>query len=231
MRKIGILQSNYIPWKGYFDLIDSVDTFVIYDEVQYTKNDWRNRNMIKTRNGKQWMTIPIRQTNLSQRINESQVSSQNWNVKHWNTILTNYSKAPCFHEVKSFVQHLYLESPHSRNLSEINQKLITEICRFLSISTEIIVSDTLQLRGDKNEKLIEACTKLEGDVYLSGPSARAYLDVDLFKEHGITVEWMDYNGYPEYPQLFPPFDHQVTILDLIFNTGTAARNYIKKNLL
>jgi hypothetical protein len=227
-KKIAILQSNYIPWKGYFDLIDSVDVFVIYDEVQYTKNDWRNRNIIKTRHGKEWITIPARQRSLDQRIDETQVSLKNWNVKHWNTIVTNYSRAGAFKEVREFLENLYLATPFSTNLSEINKIFLVAISNFLGITTEIISSDVLQLRGDRNERLVEACLKLKANVYLSGPAASEYLQVDLFHHHGIQVEWMNYSGYPQYPQLFPPFIHGVSILDVILNTGPSAKAYIKK---
>lgn len=228
-KKIAVLQSNYIPWKGYFDLIDSVDVFVIYDEVQYTKNDWRNRNVIKTRNGKEWITIAVRQTSLHQKIDETQIVLKNWNVKHWNTLVTNYARASSFANVKDFVEGLYHGMPHSLNLSEINKHFIVEICKFLGIKTKIISSRELNLGGDKSEKLVDACKKLNGSVYLSGPSAKEYLNVELFKENNITVEWMQYSGYPEYPQLFPPFEHSVSILDLILNTGSSAYNYIKRN--
>jgi len=229
LNKIAILQSNYIPWKGYFDLINSVDIFVIYDEVQYTKNDWRNRNMFKTKHGKEWITIPVRQISLSQRINETHVAVKNWHMKHWNSILTNYSKAGSFKETKDFVEDLYFAEPFTTNLSEINARFIKKICFYLGITTKIIDSRELNLKGDRNEKLLDACNKLQGNVYLSGPSAKEYLKIELFAENKIDVEWMSYSNYPEYPQLFPPFEHGVSVLDVIMNTGSSAANYIKKH--
>ena len=226
MKSIAILQSNYIPWKGYFDVIKSVDAFVIYDEVQYTKNDWRNRNMIKTATGPAWMTIPVRQLSLSQKIFETEVSQTNWNVKHWNTIKTNYSKAGSYGEYGPVFEKIYKEIA-TPNLSEINLTFIKAINSVLNINTEIVDSRDLKLEGDKNERLIDAIKKLNGDRYLSGPAAQSYLDVARFHEEGIQVDWIDYSGYQEYDQLYPPFVHGVSALDLIFNMGAEAPDYLK----
>lgn len=225
--RIAILQSNYIPWKGYFDMINSVDVFVLYDEVQYTKNDWRNRNIIKTRNGKEWITIPVRQKSLSQRIDETEVLFNNWNVKHWNTIKTNYGKAPFFNELKDYIENLYL-SINTTLLSEINRIFILAIAEYLNIRTRIIDSKELNLQGDRNERLIDACKKLNATEYLSGPAAGKYLDTELFRASNIQVEWMSYTGYSEYPQLFPPFEAGVSILDVLLNTGKQSSKFIQK---
>lgn len=215
-KKIAILQSNYIPWRGYFDLINKVDVFVIYDEVQYTKNDWRNRNIIKTPNGPMWLTIPVRQFNLEQKINETRVSLKNWNIKHWNSIKANYTKAPYFKLYEEQFKELYL-GMDTDLLSEINLKFIRAINAILGIQTEIIDSLALNLNGNKNERLVDAVTKLNGTHYLSGPAAKDYLDTSLFEKNNIQVEWMDYSGYTEYPQLYPPFWSKVSVLDNIFN--------------
>src|SRR4051812_22240537 len=109
MKKVAILQSNYIPWKGYFDLINMVDEFIIYDDVQYTKNDWRNRNKIKTPNGLLWLTIPTRQLSLSQKIIDTQIADNHWNKKHLSTIKQFYSKAPFYKLYQSFIEELYMK--------------------------------------------------------------------------------------------------------------------------
>ena len=228
MKKIAILQSNYIPWKGYFDIIRQSDIFVIYDEVQYTKNDWRNRNLIKTPNGIEWLTIPVNQKNLDQKINETFVSTTNWNKKHWNSILCNYSKSPYFKTYATVIKELY-ESLETKNLSEINVLFIKGINRILGIETEIIDSRTLNLTGDKNNRLIEAVKNLNGTHYISGPAAKSYLNTDSFESESIKVEWMDYSFYSEYPQLFGEFKHNVSILDLIFNVGPDAIKFLKKS--
>ncbi len=226
-KRVGILQSNYIPWKGYFDLIDKTDVFVIYDEVQYTKNDWRNRNRIKTKNGLEWITIPVQRNSLSQRIDQTLVAKRDWNTKHWKTLVTNYTKASAFAETKEFLYDLYFGEPRYDNLSEINCNLIRKISDYLGIKTSIINSTDLEMKGDRNEKLVDACLKLDADRYLSGPSAKSYLNVQLFNDNGISVEWMDYHGYASYTQLFPPFVHEVSIIDLIFNMGTSSRAYFR----
>lgn len=226
MKKIAILQSNYIPWKGYFDIINQVDEFIFYDDVQYTKNDWRNRNKIKTANGLQWLTIPVRQENLSQKINETKVSQENWAEKHWKSISLSYSKAPFFNDYKEPLQKFYSEI-RTPFLSEINRSAIELINSFLGISTVLTSSADYRLIEGKNERLIDLILQAGGTHYLSGPSARDYIQEDLFREAGIEISWMDYSGYPEYPQLFPPFVHAVSVLDLILNTGTDAKKFMK----
>jgi hypothetical protein len=226
MKKVAILQSNYIPWKGYFDLIKTVDIFVVYDDVQYTKNDWRNRNIIKTPNGTMWLTIPVRQTGLFQKINETYVAQNNWNKKHWNSITVNYSKAPYFKHFEAEFNRLY-SSMESQNLSDINQIFIKKINEILDIQTEIIDSRSLELLGDRNERIIDAVKKLKGTHYISGPAAKSYLDLNKFESESIQVEWFNYHGYQEYSQLFGDFTHNVSIIDLIFNEGPKALNFLK----
>lgn len=224
MNRIAILQSNYIPWRGYFDIIKQVDVFVIYDEVQFTKNDWRNRNKIKTPNGLQWLTIPVKHKSLDQKIFETEVVNQQWRRKHLNSLKLNYAKAPCFDLSITQIEKLY--EGDEILLSEINLKFIKGICEMLNIQTEIVNSRELELKGDKNQRLIDACKKLNATNYLSGKAAQSYLDVNLFKKNNIEVEWMDYDHLTEYPQLYPPFEHGVTILDLIFNTVPSAIRHL-----
>lgn len=220
-----ISQSNYIPWKGYFDMIASVDVFVVYDEVQYTKNDWRNRNLIKTKNGLQWLTIPVKQESLSQTICETEVYNTNWKKKHIGSLQSNYGKALFFKQFKERIFKIYELS--SSSLSEINLRFIKEICAILEIDTRIIDSRSLNLSGDKQQRLVQACQKLNADTYLSGPAAKSYIDEDFFASNQIKLEWMDYSGYKTYNQLYPPFKHEVSILDLIFNEGANAKKFLK----
>ncbi len=222
---ISILQSNYIPWKGYFDIIAKSDVFVIYDEVQYTKNEWRNRNLIKTQEGIEWLSIPVRQESLNQKIFETKISLINWSKKHKSTLQTNYGKTPYFKEYRDVIFEIY-DTP-SLNLSEINRLFIEKICAILAIETKIIDSRELNLEGDKLERLIGACKKLNATKYLSGPAAKNYINETLFNKNTIEVEWMNYSNYKEYNQLYPPFEHGVTILDLIFNEGSNARSFLK----
>lgn len=226
MKKIAILQSNYIPWKGYFDLINIVDEFILYDEVQYTKNDWRNRNNIKTSQGIQWLTIPVRQESLEQKIEETKITDKKWNVKHWRTISQNYSKAKYFKEYKDIFEELYLTSD-DEYLSQINYKFIVAVNKILGIDTKILWSNEYELSGGQTERLINLCKQANATHYLSGPAAKDYFDEDLAKKENIKVEWMDYSGYKEYEQQHPPFEHGVSILDLIFNEGSNATKFLK----
>lgn len=222
---MAILQSSYIPWKGYFDIINSVDEFMLYDDRQYTTNDWRNRNRIKTANGTIWLTIPI-QRNWPQRIDQATVSDPGWAERHWRTITQNYSRAPHFSRYAPEFERIYLEGL-PRNLSEINRILLHEVCAALGIDTRITRSTDYQATGSKTERLVSLCQAAGATYYLSGPSAQAYIEPDRFLQAGIELDWMDYSGYPEYPQPHPPFDHAVSILDLLFATGADAPRYMK----
>lgn len=226
MKKIAILQSNYIPWKGYFDLINMVDEFVLFDQVQYTKNDWRNRNQLKTKQGVQWLTIPVRHKDSDQKIIETKVADLKWSSKHWRTIQQNYSKAPYFKEYKEIFEGFYLNN-NEEYLSQINYQLIKIINQILGIDTVITWSSDYELVEGQTEKLLGICKQAGADTYLSGPAAKDYFDEDLASQEAIQVEWMDYSGYPEYKQLHEPFEHGVTILDLIFNEGPNASKYMK----
>lgn len=226
MKKIAILQSNYIPWKGYFDLINMVDEFIFYDEVQYTKNDWRNRNKIKTQQGIQWLTIPVRQESLEQKIKDTKISDKKWNIKHWRTISQNYAKAKYFKDYKDIFEELYLTCDEEY-LSQINYKFITTINEILGIKTKLRWSSEFELVDGQTEKLLGICKDCNADIYLSGPAAKDYFNEELAKQENIKVEWMDYSGYKEYEQLNPPFEHGVSILDLIFNEGNRAKEFMK----
>ncbi len=227
MKKIAILQSNYIPWKGYFDLINMVDEFVIYDDVQYTKDDWRNRNRIKTKHGLKWLTIPVKvKGKFGQRIMDAVTSNSIWRKKHWKSLCQWYSKAAYFKVYKEIFEQLYLGKTH-RFLSKINYDFIYAICRILGIKTKLLWSSDFVLPQEKTERLVEICRNLGATEYLSGPAAKGYLNEEMFKQEGIKVQWMDYSGYGEYPQLWPPFEHGVSILDLIFNTGKNAITHMK----
>jgi WbqC-like protein len=229
MKKIAILQSNYIPWKGYFDILKAVDMFVFYDDAQYTKNDWRNRNKIKTSQGIQWLTIPVRQERLNQKIKDTKVIDKKWNIRHWRTICQNYTKANHFKSYKDVFEDLYLNC-NEEYLSQINYKFITTINKILDINTELRWSSEFNLIDGQTEKLLGICKDCNADIYLSGPAAKDYFNEDLAKKDNIKVEWMDYSGYYEYTQLYPPFEHRVSILDLIFNEGENAKKFMKSFL-
>lgn len=225
------MQSNYIPWKGYFDMINMVDEFVLYDDMQYTRRDWRNRNKIKTPNGSQWLTIPIEvKGNYLQKIKDAKISEKKWAKKHWMAIQLNYKKAHCFKTYKELFEELYLTS-NQNYLSEINYTFILEINKILGIKTKISWSSDYELNGERSEKLLNICKQSGTMEYISGPAAKNYLNVKLFEKENIKVTWMDYIAYPEYYQLYPPFEHSVSILDLIFNEGENSKNFLKSNLM
>lgn len=230
MKKVAILQSNYIPWKGYFDIIDSVDEFIFYDEMQYTKNDWRNRNKIKTQSGLIWLTIPCEtKGSISnfQKINETKITDKRWAKKHWNSIQLNYAKAPYFKEYKGYFENLYKSCENEEFICNVNYKFILGINELLGINTKITYDKDYGLIEGKTERLVDLVKKAGGTEYLSGPAAKDYIVKECFDKENIKLSWMDYSGYREYPQLFPPFEHGVTVLDLIFNTGKDAINYIR----
>ncbi len=228
VKKIAILQSNYIPWKGYFDIINAVDEFILYDNVQYTKNDWRNRNRIKTCQGVQWLSIPVLKEKLSQKICETKVTNNKWNQKHWKTIMANYSKAQYFNEYEAKFKELYRQCADEKFLSQINYRFIKLICEILNIQTCITWSMDYKVNEcDRTLRLVKLCIESGANHYLSGPAAKGYLDENIFKQQGVAISYMDYSGYKEYPQLFGSFEHGVTILDLIFNTGPRASQYMR----
>ena len=169
-KRIAILQSNYIPWKGYFDIIGMVDEFIIYDEVQYTKNDWRNRNRIKTPSGLQWITIPVFQKSLYQKISETQVSNHKWASKNWNTLKANYGRVSNFKFYSPVFEEFYrnVKTPF---LSQINVSLIRIVCDLLQIRTRITNSADYDLKGNSTEKLVGLCKQTNATHYLSGPAA------------------------------------------------------------
>lgn len=228
-KKIAISQSNYIPWKGYFDLIRSVDEFVFYDDVQYTKRDWRNRNKIKTQNGLAWLTIPVEvKGRYYQSIRETRIANQDWRKKHWQSIKQNYNKTEYFNEIKDWLEPLYLEK-REIYLSDVNLSFIEIIKEYLQIETKLRWSSEFNFVEGKSERLIEICKATNAKSYLSGPAAKNYLDIDIFQKNEIEVVWANYDNYLEYEQLYPPFAHEVSIIDLLFNKGKDSVNFMKKH--
>jgi len=228
MKQVAIVQSNYIPWRGYFDMINRVDEFILYDDAQYTRRDWRNRNKIKTPYGLKWLTVPVDvKGKYDQKIKDTIISDPNWTKKHWAAIKNNYSNTKYFMGLRDLFEELYLGC-EEKYLSSLNYQFIRAINKFLDITTPISLSMDYDLSVEGNtEKLIHLCKQANADIYLSGPTANNYMKEKLFKKEGIQVEWMDYNNYPEYRQIYPPFEHKVSIIDLIFNEGENARQFIK----
>jgi hypothetical protein len=227
MKRVAIVQSNYIPWKGYFDLIAAVDEFILYDDMQYTRRDWRNRNKIKTPQGVQWLTVPvIVKGKYHQKIYETEISGSNWPAEHWKALKYNYERAQCYSEISGILAYIYTKQSFN-NLSALNKALIEFVCAYLGIRTKITSSSDYALSEGKTERLADLCRQAGGAEYFSGVAAKEYLDEDVFLNMGIALRWFDYSGYPEYPQLWGEFTHGVSILDLLFNCGKESPRYMR----
>jgi hypothetical protein len=226
-KSIVINQSNYLPWKGYFDNIALADEFVVYDCVQYTRQDWRNRNQIKTQHGLQWLTVPVKIDGLyDQLIEETRIEGNRWAIKHWRSIKQNYGKQPGFHLVEEFLGDLFANMSFEW-LSELNLHLIESIMNVLNIDTRIRSTEEFSFDGDPTERLVQICQQAGATRYLSGPAAKAYLREELFAAAGIEVDYFDNHYDQEYVQPFPPFVHQVSVIDLIACCGERAGEFMK----
>ena len=229
MKKIAISQSNYIPWKGYFDMINMVDEFVLFDDVQYTTKNWRNRNCIKTKNGVIWLTIPVMiKGNQKNPIKTIKISNEFWRKKHWKTIKLNYQKTKYFDAYKDIFEQLYLND-NEILLSKINYNFIISINKILGIETKISFSSDYNYSHKTGDidSIIELIKSTKSNLFYNGPTAKQYMTKEMFSKHDIILKWIDYSDYIEYTQQYPPFEHGVSILDLIFNEGENAIKYMK----
>lgn len=222
---VAIIQSSYIPWKGYFDIIHDVDEFIFLDDVQYTVRDWRTRNRVKTANGSSWLTVPAG-ADRNRLICEVSLDDPGWQQKHWKTLCHSYSRAPFFRQYASFFEELYLGQTWT-NLSQMNQVMTQRIAHeLLGITTVLSDSRSYSAQGAKLERIVDLLQRSGATRYVSGPLAADYLDASRFEEIGIELQFKNYSGYPEYLQAYLPFEHAVSIVDLIFNTGPQAPHYI-----
>jgi hypothetical protein len=223
-----ILQPSYIPWRGYFHQIQRADFFVFYDDVQYDKHGWRNRNRIKTAQGPQWLTIPVRKKgNVAEHraIRDIEIDwVRPWNTKHLATIRQAYQKAPFYAQWEPFLADTYSRRPIY--LAQFTIDLTIDLARRMGNShTQFLRASELEIPGYRTERLIAITRQLGCDRYLSGPSASEYLDEGLFHSAGLQLEYIRYD-YREYPQMYPPYDPHVSVLDLLFMTGPDAARYI-----
>lgn len=227
-KRVAVVQSNYVPWRGYFDLINAVDEFVLLDDAQYTRRDWRNRNRIKTPQGLTWLTIPVQaKGRYLQRIDETLVESGAWAAKHLRTVLQSYARAAHIETVRPLLEDLYGRAAELAALTAVNELFLRAVCEELGITTPITRSTDYDATGEKGERILSLCLATGATTYLSGPAARSYLDEASFAAHGIAVEWMDYGGAAEYVQLHGPFEPGVSVLDLLLNCGPDARAHLK----
>jgi WbqC-like protein family len=219
-KRAAILQSAYIPWKGYFDIIGFSDEFILYDDAQYSKESWQNRNRIKGRHGAAWLTIPVvSKGRFGQAIRDVRIADRRWAANHWKRVRQEYARAAHFDRIAPILEDVYLRAAGETRLSRVNELFIRAVSGLLGIASRITRSMDYELKGDRVERLVHLCEQVGAGEYLSGPAARAYLEVERFAGRGIAVRWMDYSNYPSYAQLHPPFVHEVTILDLLFNEG------------
>jgi hypothetical protein len=226
-----ILQPSYIPWRGYFDLIRRADLFIFYDDVQYDKHGWRNRNQIKSSQGKQWLTIPVHSAGVTQGIMIKDVKidwSKPWPKNHLKALTLSYSKAPYFKKYLPLLESFYTR--HDESIADLTIETTIALARELgNRHTRFMRASELEgIQGQKTDRLIQILTTTGTTHYISGPSARDYIDPKKFEAAGIRLEYIVYD-YPEYPQLYPPFDGNVTILDLLFMTGEEAEKYFVKD--
>jgi hypothetical protein len=226
--KVVILQPSYIPWRGYFDQIRRADLFIFYDDVQYDKHGWRNRNQIKTSQGKQWLTIPVHSKGVTKGIPINQIKidwSKPWAKNHLKALTFAYAKAPHFRSYLPWLESMYTR--RDEFLADFTVDTTIELARKLGIShTQFMRSSELDdMDSQKTDRLVQILTRVDASHYITGPSAREYIEPHKFDTAGIALEYMEYN-YPEYSQLYPPYDPYVSILDLMFMTGAEALKYI-----
>lgn len=228
-RRIAIIQSCYVPWKGFFDLIGQCDEYVIFDSVQYVKRHWHNRNRIKTANGVVWLTIPvISKGRFAQPIDEVEIE-KSWAEKHWRALELAYRQAPFFEQYAPVLKDWYEQADRKTLLTEVNALFLGRLCGLLGLNTKITRDTDYAVDGASTARLLAIARAAGADRYLSGPSARGYFDEAEFRSAGVTVEWMNYEGYPKYPQLHGAFEHAVSVLDLLLNTGPDARRYLTRS--
>lgn len=222
--RVAVIQSNYIPWRGYFDIMHDADVFVFYDDVQYTVNDWRNRNRIKTANGVVWLTIPVGDQSR-RRICDVEIRDRSWTRKHWMTIEQSYRRAPGFASYGDFFRDIYSRAWES--LSVLNQTLIRTIASdLLGIRTQIRDSRDFELQGKGGDRLLMLLQRIGATDYISGPAAKSYLDVETYARAGVQVHWKDYTTLPEYPQLHGAYAPGLSVVDLLMNCGPHAPDYV-----
>ena len=225
-----ILQPSYIPWRGYFDQIRRADLFIFYDDVQYDKHGWRNRNQIKTAQGKQWLTIPVHSSGVTQGVPIKAVKidqSKPWAKNHLKALTISYSKAPCFKQYLPLLESFYAR--RDEFIADFTVEITIKLARELGNNhTRFMRSSELDgVAGEKTDRLIQVLKRVGATHYISGPSAQDYIETEKFAAADITLEYMRYD-YPEYPQLYPPYDPFVSVLDLLFMVGSDAARYFEK---
>ncbi len=223
---VAVHQPQYLPWLGYFDKMRRADVFCYLNDVQYKKNEWQNRNRIKTAQNWQWITVPVRYR-FPEKINEVQINNTtHWSKKHFQALITNYSRAPYFKAYISIFEDIF--SKEWELISELNVYLIERLRSVLDIQEKrTVISSDLNLRNDPTDRLIDICKALGADTYLAGQGGADYMDLERFKKNGLKLIIQEFN-HPIYPQLFKDFQPHLSVVDLLFNCGLESMNIIRE---
>jgi hypothetical protein len=221
---IAVHQPQYLPWLGYFDKINRADVFVLLDTVQFKKNEWQNRNKIKTAQGWQWLTVPVKYR-YPQLINEVVINpTVKWQEKHRKAILTNYARAPHNDYLEEFFEGIFSHS--WQFISELNADAVRSLVKVLRIDTALFTASELgKFPQDPDERLIAITKHFGADTYLAGTGGRKYMDMDKYEKNGIKVIFQDYS-HPVYDQLFGDFEPHMSVIDLILNHGSKSRTIL-----
>jgi hypothetical protein len=220
--KVACIQPSYLPWKGYFHLIQQVDHFVFYDDAQYSKGSWRNRNQIIVNGSPKWLKVPVCKASWHFPINQVTIEAP-YAQEHWRLIVEGYRKARHFPAYSEAVHEIVCRA--ERSLSNLTVFQTVELAKLLGVSTPWTLMSELHIESKRTEKLVAMCQRLGATEYISGPSARDYIEPEKFDAAGIKLSYHEYR-YPEYPQLSREFTHHVSVLDMLFNLGPEAPDYI-----
>ena len=223
---VAIHQPQYLPWLGYFDKIRRANVFCFLDNVQYKKNDWQNRNRIKTAHGWQWLTVPVHYR-YPQKIREVTINNHGkWKNKHLQALISNYSRAHFFKEIADSLKQAYSENWES--ISELNIFLIKRLAAALGLGHKLFVkASDFTLSEDSTDRLVDICKKLKADTYLAGQDGVKYMNMDRFEQSGIQVIIQDFQ-HPVYPQVFGDFQSHMSVVDLLFNCGAKSLEIIEE---
>ena len=225
--KAAILQPNYIPWIGYFEIIKNCQVFVFYNDTQYTKRDWRNRNYINLNKKKHLLSVPVlSKGNFYKNINQIKFADRKFLKNHLEIISHAYSKTKCYNDCMEFIKDIF-KSYKGEYLSEFNIHLTKKICDYLNIKSKFIVSSDLNINSKSNEKLIEICKKINCDEYISGMNSLNYIDEKLFLKNGISLNIISYKQQINYNIDKSKFLKKLSIIDLIFNQGKNSHLYLQ----
>jgi hypothetical protein len=219
--RISILQSNYVPWVGFFHLIASSDAVVVLDSVQFTKNDWRNRNRIVGPNGPFWLTIPIRRpAKLSTPIDQITVAGHEWSQNHLKSIVASLKKRPYWKQHEASILTAYESVGKMGLLTDINVTFMRTLMKQMSIETPLVSDRSLgSLPIDPNSRLITLCHRLGANTYLTGPAGMNYLKLRDFQRHGLNIQIFQYSAYGPYEQTCSNFTREVSVLDFLANNS------------